>query len=75
MMQFYVDSVPPAGGDDKVYKIFTNLPPHYTVRARFFVLRSAPSTMAFYYYIDNHKFQYDYSQYPSSATLGDIVTT
>ncbi len=31
--------------------------------------------MRFYYYIDNTKIEYDYSQYPANTTLGDIVTT
>lgn len=31
--------------------------------------------MTLNYYIDKSKFSYDYNQYPSSQTLGDIVTT
>lgn len=76
LMEFYVESTPVvAGGDDKAYRLFQNLPPHYTVKLRFFVLRSASSTMTLNYYIDKSKFSYDYNQYPSSQTLGDIVTT
>ncbi len=64
-MEFYYDTSP-AGGDDTVYRTFINLPPHYSVRLRFFVLRSLGASVNFHYYIDNKKFKYDYSQYPSS---------
>jgi len=74
-IEFYQDPAIPAGGDDLFYKVFTNLPAHYTVKLRFFVIRSAPSTMQFSYYLDNQKFIYNYNQYPSNMTLGDIVTS
>jgi hypothetical protein len=75
LLEFYYDSSPLAGGDDTVYKTYMNLPAHYSIRARFFVLRSATSTMTFNYYLDTHKFTYNYNSYPSSQSLGDIITT
>lgn len=74
-VEFYQDPSIPAGGDDLFYKIFTGLPAHFTVKLRFFVIRSASSTMQFSYYLDNHKFNFNYNQYPSNTTLGDIITT
>lgn len=75
VVQFYQDPAIPAGGDDLFYRIYANLPAHFTVKLRFFAIRSASSTMQFSYYLDNKKFDYNYNQYPSNTTLGDIITS
>lgn len=61
-------------GTDRYYKNF-NLPPHCYVRIRFFVLRNSGVTLTFQYYIDDEVYGYNYNSFPSSYTLGDIVTT
>jgi hypothetical protein len=59
---------------DRYYKDFT-LPPHFAIRVRFFALRQAASSFNFKYYIDSKSYVYSYNNFPSSQTLGDIITT
>jgi hypothetical protein len=74
LMEFYTGNTAGIGGNDKIYKHFS-LPAHHAVRLRFFVLRSTSSGVSLDYWIDHHKYHYDTTQYPTSSTLGDIVTT
>lgn len=75
VVEFHQDPAVPSGGNDLYYRLFTNLPAHFTIRMRFFIIRSAGATVQFNYYLDDKKYNYNYNQYPSNMTLGDIVTT
>jgi len=59
---------------DRLYKDFT-LPAHFAVRVRFFALRSSGAAFRFQYFINNQVYGYSYNNFPSSNTLGDIITT
>jgi hypothetical protein len=52
-------------GDSIAHKIFTNLPPHYSIRIRFKYARSNYNNIDFNYYIDSKFVSYDGSAYPS----------
>jgi len=60
--------------DEKYYKTFA-LPAHFAIRVRFFVLRVSAASFSFIYYLDDNSYSYPYNSFPSSQTLGDIVTT